>query len=358
MNALSAVDAVSPAFETAQRQLFQPFQLAVWARLAVVGLATGEFAGGGGGGGADTIRIPVPQTVQTPEKDYWLASTGWHDPAALLLLIPAALAVLFVLWLAVLYINSIFRFILLDAVLTGRCGLRAGWRRWQGPGSRYFLWQLGFALVTLAALAVVVGGPILFAWRAGWFADARGHLGRLLLGLLLLVILLIGLVIVSALIAVFAKDFVVPLMAFGELGALDAWRRLLPMLRADRWGYTGYILIKIALAVGSAVLFGIVGVVVLLVLGVPLGILAAVAVKAGWFSAWMWTPATIAAVVVAALVALAVLLYVFSFISVPAVIFFQAYTVHFFGGRYPPLGERLAPASAPPAPDAVPVPAS
>ena len=55
---LSAVGAISPAFEQTRRQLFQPFRFAFWARLGMVSLVTGEFAGGGWGG-ASGITIPA-----------------------------------------------------------------------------------------------------------------------------------------------------------------------------------------------------------------------------------------------------------------------------------------------------------
>lgn len=355
---LSAIDAVSPAFQQAKRQLFQPFRFGVWARLAVVGLATGEFATGGGGG-FDTIRIPVPEPIRGrgPDNRFWLVDSPSERFWEFLPLILAGIALLFLLWFALVYIHSIFRFVLLDSVLTGRCALRESWRRWQGPGRRYFLWQLGFALVTLVALAIVIGGPVLLAWRAGLFRAAAGSIGLVVLGVLLLFLILLGFIVVTGVIAVLAKDFLVPLMALEELGALDAWRRLLPLLAADKWGFAGYVLMKIVLAVGSAILFGILDLIVLFVLAIPLGIAAVAIIAAGGAAGLTWNAFTIGAAVLAGLVALAGLLYLFSFVSVPAVIFFQAYTVHFFGGRYPPLGALLVHSPAPAAPESAPLPA-
>ncbi len=55
----SAVDSVSPAIEQTKRQLFQPFRLGHWARLALVSILTGEFAGTSGGNGASSFNIPT-----------------------------------------------------------------------------------------------------------------------------------------------------------------------------------------------------------------------------------------------------------------------------------------------------------
>jgi len=44
----SAVDAIYPAIEHTKKQLFQPFRLGQWTRLALVGLLAGELGSGGG----------------------------------------------------------------------------------------------------------------------------------------------------------------------------------------------------------------------------------------------------------------------------------------------------------------------
>ena len=69
-----------------------------------------------------------------------------------------------------------------------------------------------------------------------------------------------------------------------------------------------------------------------------------------WLSGLTWTPTTIAATVVLGLIALGALIYVVSFVSVPSAVFFQSYTLHFYAGRYPPLGAALARAPVPASP--------
>src|SRR5271157_4493837 len=59
---LSAVDCISPAFARTKQQLFAPFRLQRWARLALVCLLTGEFAGGGGGGPSGNFNFPTSQS--------------------------------------------------------------------------------------------------------------------------------------------------------------------------------------------------------------------------------------------------------------------------------------------------------
>jgi len=98
---------------------------------------------------------------------------------------------------------------------------------------------------------------------------------------------------------------------------------------------------KIVLAIGSAILFGIANLIVLLVLLIPLAIAGFALVLGGKAAGLSWGAFTISAAVLLGLAALAGILYVLSFISSPAVFFFQSYTLQFFGGRYPVLGALL-----------------
>jgi hypothetical protein len=73
-----------------------------------------------------------------------------------------------------------------------------------------------------------------------------------------------------------------------------------------------------------------------------------------------WNPLTIALTVVAGGAVLLLLIAVTAVISTPAMVFFQAYSIHFFGSRYPALGALLSPPELPPtaigpSPEPVPV---
>jgi hypothetical protein len=105
---------------------------------------------------------------------------------------------------------------------------------------------------------------------------------------------------------------------------------------------------KIVLAIGAAILFGIVAVIVALVLLIPVGGLGAIAVLGGKAAGLTWNLYTITIVVVAGCTILAVLLYIISLISVPAMVFFPAYSIYFFAARYPGLGALIYPAPVAP----------
>ena len=57
---LSAVDAISPAFEHARQQLTRPFRASQWAKLGLVGLLAGEMGSGGGGCNPGSFQMPTP----------------------------------------------------------------------------------------------------------------------------------------------------------------------------------------------------------------------------------------------------------------------------------------------------------
>ena len=94
----------------------------------------------------------------------------------------------------------------------------------------------------------------------------------LILGGTAIFFLLLAFIVVGAIVGLFAKDFCIPIMAMEEVGVLAAWRRLLPMLAAEKLAFTGYVLMKIVLAIGSAIIVGITTLMTFIVLLIPLGI--------------------------------------------------------------------------------------
>jgi hypothetical protein len=351
---ITAIQAMTPAFERTKRQLFQPFRFSRWWRLALTALLAGEMGGGGNWGNTGNWQAPSHKG-----KDFFLlAGPSWTDFHDFLPVIVAGAISLLLLMVIFIYISSVFRFILFDSVLTERVHIREGWRRWQEQGGRFFLWQIGFSAVTLTLGGLLLGLPLLYAWRSGLFHNPGEHLGTLILGGILMVFVGIAWLFSAALVGVFTKDFVVPLMALEDLSALEGWRRLLPMLKSEKGSYAGYIGMKIVLAIAAGILFGILNLIVLLLALVPLAILGVAAVALGAALGLTWNPLTIILAVLAGAALLFGLFWLMTLVSVPAVVFFQFYTLHFFGSRYARLGTILAPPAPPPAPSAaLPAPA-
>ncbi len=347
---LSGVDAVTPAVEHVKKRLFQPFRWSLWWRLSLLGLITGEFGMGSGGG-----NFNVPSDFPRDEKkDLMQFFAGEPDVGRFvsqwlpwIVLGVAVLVVLGVLWI---YVSSVFRFVLLETVLHGRCELRAGWRRWREAGWSFFLWQIGVTLVVLLILAVVVGVPLLIGAAMGVLQNPKEHLALAILGGLALFFAVFAVLVLNLLVWLFSKDFVLSIMALEGTGAVEGWRRFTPLLKAEKGAYFVYVLMKMVLAVGAAILFGIINVIVLLVLLIPLGIAGVGIVMAGKAAGLTWTAFTIAAAVTAGAALMLVMLWMFALINTPGMYFFQSYTLHFFGSRYARVGAILFPAPPQPQP--------
>lgn len=345
---ISAVDVITLAIQHTKRQLFQPFRFWQWMRLAFVGLLAGEL---GSGGNFNFNKFnPPPSSGRPSIGDLW----GKIDPAILATVITVLVVSGLVLFLVLTYISSVMRFILFDSILKKECRIRDGWSRRQDPGLKLFLWQLGLMLVTFFLAVIIIGVPAMFAFSAGWFKNPRAHVGQLVLaGIAVLGLFLIFLVAI-ALVHVLTKDFVVPQMALENIGPIEAWRRLWPMIQGEMGGYAAYVGMKIVLAIVAGIAIMIVTVIVAVIIAVPVVGVVVAAVVGAKTAGLSWNVLTITAAVVAGCVLFAIFFFLVSMISVPVIVFFPAYSIYFFAARYRPLSGALYAA----APSAVPVPGS
>jgi hypothetical protein len=345
---ISAIDTISLAFQHTKRQLVQPFLFWQWARLAIVGLLAGEMGSGG------SINFPsnFQQRGGSPSP---FPSGGFPhiDPAILAGLIAVIVLSALVIGLVFMYIGSVMQFILFDSVLAKECHIRQGWNRRQTPGWKLFLWRLGFSVITFAATVILLGIPAGFAFAMGWFKAPREHLLGLILGGIILFFVFMIFAVAVAVVHVLTKDFVVPQMALEGIGAVEGWRRLWPMIQAEKGGYAVYIGMKIVLAMGAAIIIGLASFIMGLLFAVPTVLLAVLAIFTGKTAGLTWNVYTITIAVVVGCILFALLMYLMSLVAVPAIVFFPAYSIYFFAARYRPLSLVLYP---PPPPAAVWVP--
>jgi hypothetical protein len=353
---ISAVDTIALAFQHTKKQLFQPFHFWQWTRLAFVGLLAGEMSSGG-----SRFNFPMsfPQGSSHSHPQFpggTLPDITWpHINLALLGAFIAILAIVGIVFVIVMaYISSVMRFILFDSVLTKQCRIRESWRRRQGAGWRLFLWQLLVMLVTFGGFVVLIGIPLGIAYAAGWLTSPGDHVAALVLSGIALFFVFVAFVILAALVHVLTKDFVVPQMALEGIGALEGWRRLWAMMGAERGGYAVYVLMKILLAMGAAIVLGIVTFIFALFIVIPVILVAVLAAVGGKSAGLSWDAYTITLAIVVACALFAAFLYLVALISVPAIVFFPAYAMYFFAPRYRELS--LALYGPPPAPPMMPAP--
>jgi MFS family permease len=347
---ITASDSITLALEHTKLQLFKRFRIGQWTRLAFVGLLAGEL----GSNGCNRSTFNIPHAPVASPHPGWPGSLG-IDPA-LLAALGALLVTLVVAALAVgiimMYVGSVMRFVLFDSIITRECHIRWSWSRRLGPGWRYFVWKLLYALLSLAGIAIVVGIPLALAVTQGWFKEPSQHVPALILSAVFLFLALIAFAVITAVILVLTKDFVVPQMALENIDAMEGWRRLWPMMMAEKGAYAAYLGMKIVLAFVAGILIAITTIIVGLIFVVPSIGIAVLAFLTGKTAGLTWNAYTITLAIVVGCVVLGIFLYIISLISVPAIVFFPAYSIYFFAGRYPRLNAVLYPPSP-----VVPVPA-
>jgi hypothetical protein len=122
------------------------------------------------------------------------------------------------------------------------------------------------------------------------------------------------------------------------------------MMQAEKGDYAIYIVMKIVMAIVAAVVIGIVTLILGLFFVVPTVVFGAVGVLAGKSAGLTWNAGTITLAVVVGCILIFFFLYLVSLVSVPAIVFFPAYSIYFFAGRYPALSAALYPATPAPLP--------
>jgi hypothetical protein len=337
---ISAADSITLAVEHTKRQLFKPFRIGQWTKLAFVGMLAGELGANG------CNRGSFPTNTRAPHPGSGIPGTLGIDPA-LLAALGALLAVLVVAAIAVgiilMYVSSVMRFVLFDSILARECHIRWSWSRRLGPGWRYFAWRLLYIVLAAAGVAVLIALPAALAHARGWFREPQAHLPALILGGIFLCVVFFVFFVATAVIFVLTKDFVVPQMALENIDTVEGWRRLWSMMQADMGAYAAYLGMKILLSIVAAILIGIGTLILGLIIVLPsvgLGILAVLSGKAAGLT---WNAETITLAIVVGCVLLAVFLYLVSLIAVPAIVFFPAYSMYFFAARYPRLATALYP---------------
>jgi hypothetical protein len=336
---ISASDSITLAVEHTRQQLFQRFRIGQWTKLAFVGLLAGEL----GSNGCNRSFFNLPQLPGSTPHPSIPGSLG-IDPA-LLAALGALLAVLliaaFAFGIIMMYVSSVMRFVLFDSIVTRECRVRWSWSRRLGAGWRFFVWKLLYVLLSLAGFAIVFGIPVAVAFKQGWFKAANDHIPALVSGGIILALVLLAFALVTAVIFVLTKDFVVPQMALENIDAMEGWRRLWAMMKLEKGAYAAYIGLKIVLAVVVHILIFIATLILGLIVAIPsigIGVLAFLTGKSAGLT---WNAQTITLAIVVGCILLGIFLYLVSLISVPAIVFFPAYSMYFFAGRYPQLHAAL-----------------
>jgi hypothetical protein len=124
------------------------------------------------------------------------------------------------------------------------------------------------------------------------------------------------------------------------------------MMMAEKGGYAAYAGMKLAMALGAGIAVTMASMLVVLILLIPFGGIGAIAILAGKAAGMglSWNVFTITAAIVFGTIFVLVLFYALALLSVPVIVFFPAYSIYFFAGRYRQLSTLIYPPLPPPSP--------
>ncbi len=331
---------IEPAVERTKNVLFRPFRWARWWRIALIGMGTAVIgtANGCNMGGLNDVKEAFqkdPSAAEALRKLY-----EYISPAQLAGFITLLIASAVLLTLVHVYVNSVARFMMFDAMTTGNARIRQGWDKWHGQGVRLFGFQILLALFVTAVLSSL---GYLFSVSG---KTAQTDPGSFLLGFLAMMgatwVFSIAVVCVHQI----SVDFAVPVMALEAASLRDALGRVWAMAMAKPGEYALYLLMKLLLLMGISIALLIVEMVVLFI---PLIVAAVLMVMMA--KSLVGSPAVMVVAVGAGMAAIVgMMIFVVSLIAAPTYVFFQGYALEFFGDRYPRLHAALYPPAVTPGP--------
>ena len=310
-----AIDNLDDAI-TATTDFLTPVDWRTWIKLAVVVF----FVGGPGGGfNAGQANVPTsggrepggPATGIPPVEDFLAVVEPW------MVAIAAAVGV-FLLFLQ--FVGAVMEFVLLAALRDQRVTIRRSWRAHWRAGARLFGFRIALLVIGLAVLGVALATVLLPMLGMGSpLGPVLGAVFLIPLGILVLIVL--------ALVMGFTTQFVAPVMLIEGRSVLGAWRRFWPTLRADWKQYAVYVALSVVLSIAAGILTAIAGLIAVLGLLIPFGILGLVAYG-------LFVAAELAGVVFGAIVLILfviALVVVFTLIRAPIVTYLRYYALLVLG---------------------------
>lgn len=362
MKPLSPVDAISPAFSRARTILTppnpwpgrtSPFRFWFFLKIAVVAAFTQpnlyamlfgiffEFLAIGGGvlGAVAHHRFPI---AGLPSVIFTAIAIG--------LFFLAVLAV-FLIWLW-----CRLRFTFFDLVLYRHGIVSRAWAPYRPQAWRFFGLMILVAFALLLLLAVT-GGPLLLHLILITRHMNPQQINRDPTFLFSTIFPMYGVMFLFLLVAGIAdavtQDFILPPMALEDASLSHSFARFFQFLRQRFGSFLAYLLLRFVLELGLIWIGGMAMMIVLLLLGGTGAGIGFILFRAFWHAG----PAGIAVfllycLVAGAVLAVAYLLLCIALYGLVAVIK-ESYAIYYYGGSYPPLGDRVEPAGTAPAPGRV-----
>jgi hypothetical protein len=335
---LSAIDAIGPAWSHTRRLLWDKRS---WRLMLKIG-AVAVFAQLGG---ANFNSGSIPNNL----------GSGTHNPGSLphpaflaamvgVIIFVAIFALLFSL--ALFYLGSRLQFVLFEVVLRSDTTVAPIWRRYGAATWRWIGLKLLFFLACFAVCAPFLI-PIVIAFVHGITASAQnGSIQNpaAFIGTILgFIAAIFFIALVIAVLYSLLHDFGLPSMALESTTMGETVRRVWNMFRAEPGQVLLYLVMRFVLGFVGSLCSNIILVIGILIACIPFGMV-------GVLDYFLFRNAGTGGHIIMILVWVLLGLLFLALLIVAAIIltgyvytFIQAYALYFLGGRYPVLGQYLAP---------------
>ena len=312
---------IPPVKQTREKQTAQPLkqesgkQIAPFVASETNPSQTTTSSDGIAGSQTATSQVSLPSVLPNTKKPDFKLS----PPAliAILAAIPFVVALaLFFAWLV-----ARFNFVFIDLLVRRDIRIRESFRAHKALGNSYFLWSLGFMLVTILTIGVGIAALV--------FAFSKV---KLLLWLLipLNVLFFVAFIVVGLLV----RDFVLPIMYRESIKTTEAFKKLFSFkLGAGQIAF--YFLVKL----GLGILAGLAALVAALIIGIAAFIIGLVLVLLGGLligALPVLKPILLALAIVGLIIGLLAIVILLGFATLPIPIFFGAFTLNYLARLIPP----------------------
>ena len=252
---ISYGEPISKGWDRMKNALFNPFDLGKWFVIGftafLAGLADGPgFGNGSYKSGTDNWNFENLAEYPGNAWEWLLANTLWS------ILIIIGILLLIALGILVTWLSSRGKFMFLDNVVHDRALISKPWNQFKTLGYSLFLWRICFGIIFFAVIALFVLATV----SIGYYFHSNDFSG-FFTGLIItgMVLWLFVICIIIAYITLFLSHFIVPIMYKNNIGAVEAWKRFMPLLRGHMLHFIFYGLIIFLISILIFICIAVIG---------------------------------------------------------------------------------------------------
>jgi hypothetical protein len=241
--------ALSNAWARMVRMLFRPFRIDVWITVGFAAFLSELGSHGWGNGSSYSDKDGVSERAFQPVIDFLT------NPAMIAIIVAIA-ACLFVLVIVLLWVSCRGRFIYLDCVVRERAAIVEPWKRYARQGNSLFLWSICFLLVVILA---VMAATVPFIPRFTGLSLHHFPSEDQLRGFGLWFLLILPIALATGYVHIWTNHFVVPVMYRHGLTAMEGWGRFWTLLREHAGSFLLYGIVMMGLWFATMFLYFLAG---------------------------------------------------------------------------------------------------